>query len=75
MVADTVAAFHDVGLEVGTEKTYWTCWPPTPDATLQVGADHVPWESNLVFVGCPGLVWELVCSSSQAHRAGREDFS
>eukprot|EP00969_Alexandrium_andersonii_P017098 748169-Alexandrium_andersonii.AAC.1 len=30
MLEETIAAFLVVGLDVGSDKTHWTSWPPAP---------------------------------------------
>ena len=51
MVADTMVAFSQVGLEVGAEKTHWSSIPRMPSAALRVGTERVAWTSHLTFVG------------------------
>ena len=51
MVAQCIEAFQEVGLEVGAEKTHWTCSPADPVASLSVAGMDVAWEPHLVFIG------------------------
>ena len=51
MLAETVAAFKTVGLDVGMEKTHWTCWPSEEGITIGIDGVGVAWEPYLTFVG------------------------
>ena len=51
MIAEVLAAFLGVGLEVGAEKSHWSSYPSMQDIKLQVGTARVQWESQLTYVG------------------------
>ena len=51
MLAETVAAFKTVGLDVGMEKTHWTCRPSEEGIAIGIDGVGVVWEPYLTFVG------------------------
>ena len=65
MIEETIAAFKEAGLEVGTDqgKTHWTSYPPKPQEQIQVGGTNVQWEPTLTFVG---TVIDPLCNSQGA---------
>jgi hypothetical protein len=72
MISEVVAAFLEVGLEVGLDKTHWTSWPASQGDSIHVGDTSVAWESHLIFVG--GIV-DLSgnCGLSLNHRLAQAE--
>ena len=51
MLDDVITAFHQVGLEVSTEKCHWSSFPQQEGQHVRFGSDNVSWEASLTFVG------------------------
>lgn len=51
MIADASAAFEEVGLSIGHDKTNWSSHPPLPNHVLKAGPASVTWKASLIFVG------------------------
>ena len=45
MVAELIEAFEATCLDVGTDKSHWTSFPPRPDAKINFRGDKVVWEN------------------------------
>jgi hypothetical protein len=63
MINDLVAAFREIGLGVGADKTHWTSTPTQEHKNINVEGCEVEWESTITFVG---TVLDLTGSSAAA---------
>ena len=70
MINDLVAAFREIGLGIGADKTHWTSTPAQEHMNIKVEDCDVEWESTITFVG---TVLDLTGSSAAAiqHRVNQ----